>query len=100
MKSKLILFLFTLTFTACGHTQIERHQPLKASQNSTIYTLNYLGFGWVPLNRLGSEAFLCRSGKVEMVDLKMSGVDMLLTGLTAGIYARQTATVSCRRTSL
>jgi hypothetical protein len=96
---RLALLLILLATSACNHLRVQRGESTPRPVASTHeYKLNSFLWGFVPGPRLQPESILCPGGRIESLDLRMSGTDVLLTAVTVGIFVPHRVTVGCSKT--
>ena len=90
--------LIFIALSACNHMTVQRGEstprPISAS---TEYKLNSFLWGFIPGPRLRPESELCPGGRIEALDLRMSGTDVLISTVTIGIYVPHRVKVGCSK---
>ena len=87
-----------LAFTACNHLSVQRGEATpRPVSTSTEYKMNSFLWGIIPGPRLSPEPQLCPGGRIEALDLRMSGTDVLVSTVTIGIYVPHRVKVSCSK---
>jgi hypothetical protein len=98
MRKFLLLSILVLV-NACSTLNVQRLEGGTPRGPFSEKKLHQFVFGFVPTRRNISESELCNAGKVESMQMEMSGVDVLVAVVTAGIYVPQRLRYNCSITS-
>jgi hypothetical protein len=89
------LIVFALLLTSCANLTIQRNDaPASGGEQTEVRLASFL-FGFVPGKRFPPLSTICEKGRLESIDLGMTGNDVLLTLVTFGIYVPHRAVVTC-----
>jgi len=96
---RILLLMLCFSLVHCSHFTMNRNEDQKtsaASDAQIIETAHYF-WGLQPGKRGLVESNLCPNSRIDVVQMNMTTVDVLLTIVTAGIYAPSRATITCSK---
>jgi hypothetical protein len=80
--------------TACSHLTVSHQEGTGVSQTRDL-TLHSFLFGFISGVGPGTTQDFCPGGKIRTLDLRMSGLDVVMAVGTLGLYVPQRAKVQC-----
>lgn len=93
MKTWLLIVPLIL-LTACSHMTVTRQEDAHF-QEPKEFTMHSFLLGFVPGAGPTSTQDFCPGGRIEALDLRMSGLDVVMTLATVGLYVPHKAKVQC-----
>jgi Bor protein len=96
MRPKAFIYVALICCCACQHLTIHRGsgEPTAGGTSTMISADSYL-WGVARGSSLPRESELCPKSRIETVDMKMTGKDVLWTLLTLGLYVPYRVVVTC-----
>jgi len=93
-----LLFVLTLLFPlGCQHMVINRADPPRALGESHEMEIDSFFRGALPATKIPPEKEVCPKSRIENVELRMSGSDVLLSIVTLGIYVPHRVILTCAK---
>lgn len=96
--SRALLIMILFSALACSHLTLHRGEGLITGDTQIVSDDYYLwgfGSGHGPFY----EKDLCPNSRIETMDMKMTGSDVLISLVTLGIYVPNRLEITCYRTA-
>jgi hypothetical protein len=96
MSGYFATLFFLISFAGCSHLTLYRGDE-HPSQGETqdVPADSYL-WGFANVSKIPPESELCPKSRIETIDMKMTGQDVLITMITLGIYVPHRVEITCR----